>query len=394
MGSFYLRIRKGRRGSALVLLLPALIIICATGVLAVDAGYLMYRETVAQDATDAIARHAATGLTEGLADSHAAEVAEEWELAADQYTVVEGVWDESSASFVAWEDATPAQRNRTSAKSVLVTVRVSVPALFGSLFGGSASTVHATAVASAPHVGDPAENYGLLGTDGLKLVGNLEFDSYDGASTPGFTANRPAWGGGTGNFTAAASGAVQASSSVNYWGDLTLAAGGYLHASQGTFQSGAVKSTGDALHLPSVTAPAGAIDLGDLDVRNGVTTLPGGAYTISELDVKNTGRLEFTGPVQLYVSGDVNVAGHISTYSGAAQNLMVFLTGSGDVDIHGTEIDPFTGDIYGPTADVRLVGNMDFFGRIRAASVDIAGSGGFYADTSLTEPSTGVVLRQ
>jgi hypothetical protein len=105
-----------------------------------------------------------------------------------------------------------------------------------------------------------------------------------------------------------------------------------------------------------VEVPSGLVELGDFVVAGRAALAPG-SYHADKVEVINGGQLEIqndTGPVTLYVSGDLKVSqdSRIATTSDDPERFAVYLHGDHVAEFAGN--DGFFGVVYGPDALVKV----------------------------------------
>jgi len=184
-----------------------------------------------------------------------------------------------------------------------------------------------------------------------------------------------------------------------------------IYSSGASQVTGALKNLSKATVLPPVEVPAYATNLGDrlslvesssvahslpgggLNNYQGPTCLEPGTYVVGNLtmgDGGGKGELCTTGPVDLYVTGDLKVWGgdFYGQPTGTApfqhqyapENLRIFKQGGGYCFLVSGE---GAATIYAPeTNNVLLMGGMRFVGGLIAPSFDFQGIAGGYAGSS------------
>lgn len=134
----------------------------------------------------------------------------------------------------------------------------------------------------------------------------------------------------------------------------------------------------DGIAVPDVAAnlPLGAESPGNL-VVGGTLTLAPGQYVVQELTVQAQGTLkvEPDGPVQIWVTGNMNLAGDVNE-GGAPANLTVIAAGASSVNVNsGAAIH---GSIYAPLGNVNVNGSV--FGGVVGKSVTLNSGGSVHYD--------------
>jgi len=232
---------------------------------------------------------------------------------------------------------------------------------------------------------NPLFRYATFGTTSVTLNGEGLIDSYD--SSQG--AYSPA--------TASAHGDVgtngAAAGNVSLHGDMRV--NGNAYSGPGSNPNVVVTMTstdvitGNKLAMPKpepmapVTVPGGT-NLGVLTV-SGDTTLPGGTYTYQNISVTGNGRLTFTGPTTLYVTGTLNIAGHgVSTASNLPPNLLIYVAGAGAVSLGGQS---FYGGVYAPQSAVTIQDHIALYGSVMGTAVTTSGNIDLHYDLALQNSS-------
>ncbi len=137
------------------------------------------------------------------------------------------------------------------------------------------------------------------------------------------------------------------------------------------------------ISLPPVTVPENILDSGDLNIGGGSSeVLSGGDYWFSSVKITGNGQLQFSGPATIYVTGDIDIAGNsITTSNNLPANLVFKVAGAHDVKLTG-DMD-FYGGIYAPESEINLNGNGKVFGAFTAKEVDLNGNVNFHYDEAM-----------
>lgn len=194
-------------------------------------------------------------------------------------------------------------------------------------------------------------SYALFGTEGLKLGfqgsgAGQHLDVRSCNSDLGSCANQHETTSGHIGTNSTAPGAIHLKGQMTVGGDVRAGHGAGPEAIliDPDFPGDIlITGTQGALEKPmpvmDVVIPEDAIDLGELDLDSGTLTLPGGKYKTSKVKIKKSGRVKFTGPVELYVTGGgegaaVNIeADSFKTYKDKPENFLLFVRGEGNVRI-------------------------------------------------------------
>jgi hypothetical protein len=109
--------------------------------------------------------------------------------------------------------------------------------------------------------------------------------------------------------------------------------------------------------------------------------LPPGRYYFGSIAITGQARIIVGGPTTMYITGDVRMGGG-SIYNSTANpsDLTIYATGR-SFELHGGA--GFYGSLYGPTTQLRMVGNSQYYGQIVAREVQMGGETDFHVDESL-----------
>lgn len=278
-------------------------------------------------------------------------------------------------------------------------------------------------------VGLPVFQYAVLGDTAVSLAGDIETDSYDsrlGLYDPdplSGTYNQSHEGDVATNNTS--DGALTlAGSSLLIDGQLLTGPGvadpddlvnGYL---QGLVTGGTdpPSNTQDVVSLPAeipmvpVTVPSG-IPCPDLTIGAGRVLDPplsptggplgNGTYCFHDLSVGGHATLPVTGPVTVYITGQMEVVGGTTVGNPSdPTDLMVYVTSDATATITAGAFDGesvFYGALYAPDAVIAIGGEAQIFGAIAADTISIAGDARIHYDEALASvnrgPRTGTTQR-
>lgn len=288
-----------------------------------------------------------------------------------------------------------------AAKSAVVTAYGSV--LTNQSLGGGRYSVTASLVATTPEtwellatgtVGSVSRQVGgllvrqsqslfqdgLFARDSIQMSGNAYTDSYDSAKGAYGTSNR------------SNDGHLRSNGSMALSGNATIGGNAVPGPNQQVTMSGNAKVTGSttpaaapATYAP-VTAPGGATSLGALSLSgNRTRTLTAGTYLVNSISITGNARLIINaaaGPVNLYVTGNISVAGNgIANASNLPSNLMIFQSGSSGISFSGNA--DFFGTIYAPQSPLTISGNGNMFGAFVTSTLQNSGNGGIHFDQAL-----------
>ena len=123
-------------------------------------------------------------------------------------------------------------------------------------------------------------------------------------------------------------------------------------------------SEASAWNMPLSTIPSGVTNQGALSISGNTTmTLGQGVYWFSSISIAGNAQLVATGPVKIYVTGNISITGNGMTTAGNTPSNML---------IYGT-VDPNNAD--NKTEKVDIGGNAAFYGAIYAPGADIKVNG-------------------
>ncbi|MBY0551586.1 MAG: hypothetical protein K2W95_30165 [Candidatus Obscuribacterales bacterium] len=148
---------------------------------------------------------------------------------------------------------------------------------------------------------------------------------------------------------------------------------------------------------PAPPAPTGAVDLGTVRISDWktITLQAPGDYVANKLQISSGAKIVIngTGPVRIFVRGataSVGIAGNGIVNNGRPQDLQIFYNGGATTSISGSA--PFTGVLYAPNSQVRIVGSGHMYGAIAAGSIYVSGTNQFHYDRSLASMNNNIIL--
>ena len=174
--------------------------------------------------------------------------------------------------------------------------------------------------------------FGLFSSTSVQMSGNAGTDSFDSRNGP-YNPSQPRSNGHVGTNTIQA-GYVMLSGNVHIGGNVVVGPGG--NPSRVIVTSGNVRIDGSRTAAPSlrvldpVVIPSSLTNLGGLTVNgNNTVTLGAGTYWYSSINVTGNGRVNFTGPATVYVSGNVTLSGNgVGTSQNLPPNLSIKVQGA------------------------------------------------------------------
>jgi Flp pilus assembly protein TadG len=378
--------RVQRRGVMLVWFIIVLAALMALLSLGVDLGRVQLAKTELQQAADAAARYAATGIQNGSAVSRAIEVANQnradgTAVVITASDVVLGNWDDSlSPKF---------SPSRTPINAVQITAARTasrgnpVPLMFAKVLGASTCDVQATSIATC----DLGITSGFIALTNFAVKNNLHAYSYDSSVDPNPSQTNHKSSGMIGS-----NGAITAKNN-EVVGEVVLGPSGSHNL--------ALDSPARVLTQP---IPTPAIDFSGAPASNpngtpqnytvgGTVTLPAGTYHFSSLTLNNNANLKFAGPSTVYVDGDVSFAqnGSIAAYNDIPGNLKIRQRGAGSSfgGANANSVD-ITADVEAPQTALHAKNRIVFKGRGTFNTIDAKNSAEFFYDERLQATIPGV----
>jgi len=231
--------------------------------------------------------------------------------------------------------------------------------------------------------------YGILGNEGVRFNGGghevVSIDSYD--SRRGLYDHAQARANVRVATNANTDRAMTLVGKIDLKGELVVPAG--CDPERILWQT---PTTNDAL-LASVKIANGKVpvepvelpglqSLGRLQITGDETvTLEGGVYLFDEIHIAGKGRLEFTGPAEVYVKGDIQISGNgMATASSLPPNLTLYVTGS-RVAISGKT--RLFAKITAPHAEVDISGESELYGAVSGRHITVHGNCAVHYDEAL-----------
>jgi hypothetical protein len=221
--------------------------------------------------------------------------------------------------------------------------------------------------------------YAFFGKEYVTLGGGMITDSFDSRVADYNSA------------TAGSFGSVRSNGDVNVSsaavdGDAT--ASGVVSISNGSSVSGVSTDGAPKLEFPAVAACGPPYS--DGTGISGTVTLADGTYCFSTIKESSHGLLEVNGPVNIYVTGDVDATGDgINNTTKLASNFQLY--SSYNYSGQGVRIRSHANTyvaVYAPDTCVKASGGSDFFGSMISRCVDTAGGSGLHYDEALGKDIT------
>ncbi len=383
-----------RPGTVLVLAAVLMFVLCGIVAFAIDTGYIVLTKTELQRAADAGAMAGAHVVLSG--PSSARQVAESYSeqhsAAGDPVAVLPvediqlGLWDDETGTFQVLHGA-----NERRARAVRVTCRVSnargnaAELFFAPILGRDTAELTATATA----VIERSRCGLILGLNSIYCEDGLT-DSYE-SSLGSYASQTP---GEEGHICS--NGSIQLNSGTLIHGNASPGRGQQTTMGPGAVVSGSTRpllrrftvkpiSTGDAAAVnDNDEIPSNYFSgSGDLYIAGtDHVTLPGGTYYVSgSFTIAGKATLEFTGPTEIYIEGNVSISGNgIVNRTQSPANLKIYPMGAtadfaGNAALHAV--------VYAPTSDVLVRGNGGIYGSVIGETLYMNGNTAIHADKSL-----------
>lgn len=394
---------SNRRGTILIYMSVAMIIFVGFVSLGLDGARVYLAKRQLQFAADAAARAGASALPDTVAATNQAIAGAGYNVCDGNSVVITssniefGNWDPHSATFTVSPAGTFVEPNA-------VRVRVSrtaaggnaVPLIFAGIVGRSTCDVHATSVACLS-----TSPYGVVGLNFVSMSGGVSDSYYSTANSTGYITSPQNSG------TIASNGNITLSGGAIINGNALAGPGMTVNASASAV-SGTIGNLPQPLSFPNVSfgnvvssnndasIPSAYLSASkDLSVSGGVNlTLNSGTYYLHSLSLSGGSTLQFAGPVNMYVTGNVNLSGgSVSTSNNVPANFRLYVGSSGSITVSGSST--LYADIYAPQSAFTLSGGGALAGRVVALSVTESGNSNIYYDLSLVGGAgTNVFLAQ
>jgi Flp pilus assembly protein TadG len=348
-----------------IISVTALTAICS---LAVDFGRVQVAKTELRRAADAAALYASTGLSNGTQFSRAQAVVTQNPVDGGTITlsagdVVAGTW--ANGTFTA---------GGFSPNAVQITLRRSIPLMFGGAIGMNNCQVTASAICAAA-TSTQSSGYGFVGIDSIDVRGNGLIDSYRSAAGAYSAASRRA------NADVATNGHARLDGNAKVYGDVFHRTGYTVNGNAG-LSSGQWQVLSNQISYAPPTLPNSYTNMGNFNGNgNGSLTLTSGNYYFTSFTANGNFTINVTGEVNVYVDGDFTLNGNMSSSGNLPASFRVHMLSSAGATLNGNS-DVYA-DVYAPMSPVKISGNGDFFGRAIGKTLSISGNGNLHYDESL-----------
>ena len=247
-------------------------------------------------------------------------------------------------------------------------------------------------------------NFSLFANDKLKVEGNAMTDSYDSRNSP-YDPSKAGSNGDIGT-NGISSGIIKVEGNARVKGDAVVGPGADVSKAIKIDGHGSIDGTKSAATAPvtldPVQIPSNLTEQGSLKVTGDDTvTLAGGTYWFSKIKIDGKGKVNFTGPATIYVTGKAEIAGKgIGTAQDLPPNLVIKVQGKKEEHEHEEEEEgdakvkisgnaSFFGAIYAPTCKSEISGNGVLYGAIVGDTVKESGDGKVHYDEALKQTTAG-----
>ncbi len=376
-----------------------LLLLCGVAAIAIDLGYGRLVQAQLQAVSEVSAHAGAMHLDStpgGMLDAGdiavafaAANTAHGASVSLPLSNVQAGIWDHDASTFTPSGDAPLVNAVQVLARIDAIDTWFAGPAFRRDAIAASG---RATAAVMPPPVA-----CAVLAATELDAMGSIVTDSYDSTQGPYDALVAGDEGSICGNVNLDVGGNAE----IN--GDVIVGRGGDIVTHGNSVDiSGDQRYLGSSFMLP-ILDPRDAEadnDNGNIGLtstgrnpwhQGGIRLrstdqleLTGGVYYFESLRITGQASLLVTGPSEIWVDGDVDVAGGGIVNQGAnPHDLTLYCTGD-SVSMGGNS--DFYGSLIAPDADVDLGGTHDFYGIVIGWTVDLHGNLVVHADTSLMDP--------
>ena len=239
-------------------------------------------------------------------------------------------------------------------------------------------------------------NFSLFANGKLEVEGNALTDSYD--SRNGSYNPSTARSNGSIGTNGVSSGIIEVEGNARVKGNAVVGPGADVTQAIQIAGNGRIDGTRTAATAPvtldPVQIPTGLIDQGSLRATgNDTVTRTGGTYWFSTIKIDGNGKVNFTGPATVYVTGKVEISGNgIGSAQSLPPNLIIKVKsaqgeGGDSVKISGNA--GFFGAIYAPNSEVKVSGNANIYGALVGNTIEQEGNGKVHYDEALKQTTSG-----
>ena len=406
---------RSRRGITLILVGLCLTVLVGFVALGIDMGRVYLAKTDLQVAADAAARAAVRmipSVARGTRD-WSQVVSRAVQIAANNTALGSPVVLDSAVDveFGIWriDEPDPTQRwvtltgdARVDANAVKITARrvadpnngniKPVELYFAPVVGWSTMDVKAISIAMLRGQDSTGLGYGIVGLDSVSLNGITSTDSYNATlGAYGVNGNVDSFG------TIASDGNISLVGTVTIHGDahagpdyptdsLSINSNSSITGWQSPLDTNLIYPApvlGSYSNSPIATD---YLDSNNNFVLNGKAsaTIPAGSYFVNDLKMTGNTTINVSGPVTIYVNGNVDLTGSVNINQGLPADLKIVVLNAGStVDLGGGS--ELFAQVYAPLSDVKIHGtssNFGFFGSVVGKTLTVSGNSAIHYDES------------
>lgn len=327
----------------------AVLVLMAFASFAVDWGRVQTAKTELQNATDAAARYAVTGLIDNSCATKAIAAAgqnsvDSSPLVLTTADVTIGAWDSTLRVFTAGGSAHNAVKvigHRIAARGT------AIPLVFAKTIGRSTCDINTTSVATQPTL-----PYSMVALSGITMSGTSTIQRKASEVTLGTV--------------------IVASNGVWSLGGGALISGDALYrttAPTGNITGNKTAMSSDVSYAVQA-APGGLSNLGPLSYTSGSLTNISGTYLCSACTLGGSFVMTLSGDLTLYCSGNCAFSGNVSVTTNGYK-MTVYETGSGTISF--TNNLPVTVVVYGPASTMTVNALGKVTGSFVASALNMSG---------------------
>ena len=351
--------------------------------LAVDLGHARVVKAQLQCAADAAARYAVTGLTTSVSSAQnnavsaaAANKADGASISVDPNNDVDfGTWSNGTFTVLTGVSRSNANAVRIWARRTAATGNP-VSLSFGGLIGKTTCDVTASGIASYT----PGTPTGVIGLSSVSAHANLFIASYDSSVT-----TTPTTSSYDSKGVVQSNGAIDGGSGAVDNGSVTLGPGGSV---TNLAVTGSTTNSSSAVASPTVTmnvvSNPGGVSQTPVIANGQTVNWPGGTYYFTSLTMNDSGTINFTGPVTIYINGPVSIHdfNFINAYNGRPGNLTIYMANGNSWFMHDS--DSAQAQLIAPGCSFTIAhDHCNWYGSVMAASITAHDNDCFYCDETL-----------
>lgn len=370
-----------KRGATLLYTAVCATALCGVLSLAVDIGRVQFAKGQLQDAVDAAARYAASGLSDNTATAKAIASASEnafngQPLVLSSNEITLGKYDDATRTFTVNgtpKNAVRIKINKNSGRVIGMVLAqvIGMPSVSLATEAFAYDKNFGATLASTPT--GPIK--GFVGVNWFNFNGPVNVRAWD--SSTNTVLGSEAW------VAPQTKGSVNLNNGVMIHGELQSASTPTMNGATITKGVTALPNGFGTYAAPSV--PPSATYLGNYNgpVGANAQTFPAGVYRFDSFTIPSGKSVTFSGPSLIYVNGSINITGAINTSGNVPSNLKIYNTSGGGVDIGSNATSPIYADIYAPNSPFNLNART-FYGSITATGINVNSTFNMYIDARTT----------